>query len=420
MKQSNLHPGFESFFKEKNFSKLTEIQEKTLLKSLRGESLSVLAPTGSGKTLSYLIPVFEKLKKNDNDIPMESQYGSPRALIISPTRELNQQIFKGSKSIAHHVKLRVRQLVGGRKTQNRLNKDQAYDILIASPSTISKAILSKELSLELLEVLVFDEADQLLEMGFFKELKLLTEKVDPKLQVLLYSATWPAQYQEFIKNLFPEKKFKDIVIQGGNQVQRNIETFNIRLKVFEKKDVLKQFVKEKAKGKGIIFVNKKEDIVKIQDHLKNEFPQKKIHSLHGGLQTRERKQAYELFLKEGGILLASDVVARGMDIQNLNWILNYDLPFESVYYIHRCGRTGRHGKTGLVYNFVTPSDSKLIERINQSILSQSSLALKTFDLVKLKKKKASPKKKAPIKKKPVKKKVKKSKKSPRFARKKKK
>lgn len=402
------------FLKESKLKKPTEVQEKSIPHFLKNENLSVLAQTGTGKTLAYVLPLFQKLKLNDEDIPHDSQIGAPRGIVITPTRELNTQVFKVLKSVAHNCKLRIRDLVGGDKgKRSRRISEEAYDILVTSPGRLSSALERGEVKVDLLETLIFDEADQLLDMGFSKEVKKIVNFINKKLkgdgpQVALYSATWPAQYQNFLSMTFEGVPFKEVVCQGGVQLKRNIETYNIYLGVNEKKRMLSEFLNLEGKGTGVVFFNRKEDVLKQAEDIKKEFPSRKIHTLHGGLSLNERKQAFKVFREKGGILLASDIAARGLDIEELKWVLNFDLPFEAVYYVHRCGRTGRAGKLGKVYNFVTPSDSKLMVRINEAILSQSSLALKTLEPVKKKapaKGRGTAKKAAPSAKKKHKKKV---------------
>lgn len=384
-KDFGLLSDIEAFLKEASLKKPTEVQEKAIGPFLKGESLSVLAQTGSGKTLSYILPVFHLLKENDDDIPMDDQFGAPRAIILTPTRELNQQVFKVCKSVAHTAKLRIRQLVGGDKgKRSRRLQEEAFDVLVCSPARLLSALERKEILPKLLEVFVLDEADQLLDMGFTKDIKKIISMIHqknkaPLKQVALFSATWPAQYENFVEDVFHGISFKSIVCQGGVQLKRNIETFNIYLPQKEKGKLLEEFISKEAKGSGIIFVNKKEEVAKVAEVLKRSFPNRAVNEIHGNQKPSERKAAMDGFLKKKGLLVASDIAARGLDVENLGWILNYDLPFEAVYYIHRCGRTGRAGRLGRVYNFVTSADIKLMGRINEAILSQSSLALKPLE-----------------------------------------
>lgn len=416
------------YLKESKLKKPTEVQEKSIPHFLKGENLSVLAQTGTGKTLAYVLPLFHNLKINDEDIPHDSQIGAPRGIIITPTRELNTQVFKVLKGVAHTCKLRIRDLVGGDKGKRaRRISEEAYDILVTSPGRLTSAFERGEVKVDLLETLIFDEADQLLDMGFSKEIKKIIAHINKERkgdtpQYTLYSATWPAQYQNFLAMTFEGVQFKEVICQGGVQLKRNIETFNIYLGVNEKKRMLSEFLNLEGKGTGVVFFNRKEEVLKLAEDVKKQFPNRKIHILHGGLSLAERKDAFKLYREKGGILLASDIAARGLDIEDLKWVLNFDLPFEAVYYVHRCGRTGRAGKLGKVYNFVTPADSNLMKRINEAILSQSSLALKTLEPAKGSRpvQKSPGKKKAPVKKAAVKKTKKKAagKRTPRYKKKK--
>ena len=374
-------PEIYTFLKEEGIKEPTPVQAKTISPFLAGENLSVLAQTGTGKTLAYLLPIFQMIKENDDDIPMESQIGAPRVIIITPTRELTSQVFKITKSLAHTCKLRIRKLVGGDKsTHVRKLANEAYDILVTNPGRLNSAFEKNEIKKELIEVIVLDEADQLLDMGFASEIIKMNKALkgnDP--QICLYSATEPGNYKNFLEKAFLDKKFKRIELQGVHKVKRTIETFNIHLGMREKPLMLATFIEKQAKGTGVVFFNRKEDVQKGYDQLKDQFPRKRINQLHGGLSKEERKTAYKNFAEKGGLLLCSDIAARGLDIKDLKWVLNYDLPFEAVYYIHRCGRTGRNGAKGSVFNFVTHADAKLMQRINEAILNQSSLALKALE-----------------------------------------
>ncbi len=376
----NLFDKLYDFLSEEGIKKPTEVQEKAIPLFLEGKSLSVLAQTGTGKTLAYALPLFHQIKINDEQTPMEEQIGAPKAVILTPTRELNQQVFKVFKGLSHHGKLRIRQLIGGDGgKRSRSISEQAYDILICSPGRFKSALDRKEVDPKILEYLVLDEADQLLDMGFTKELMAIHKAVCKyKPKVHLFSATWPAQYEEFVANVFTDHEFTSVQCQGGVQLKRNIETFNIYLGIKEKEKMVQAFVEKQTGGTGVIFTNKKEDVLKVFTLLTEAFPNRRIHALHGDMTQAERKKAYDNFTTRGGLLISSDIAARGLDVKALKWILNYDLPFEAVYYVHRCGRVGRAGGKGEVYNFVTPSDSRSMARINEAIISQSSLALKVI------------------------------------------
>lgn len=142
--------------------------------------------------------------------------------------------------------------------------------------------------------------------------------------------------------------------------------------------MLTTFLKEKGRGTGIVFVNRKNEIEEIEKKLQENGVTKKIFTLHGGMDIKERRKTFREFKNKHGVLICSDIAARGIDIHEVGWVLNYDLPFQAVYYIHRCGRTSRGEGKGLVFNFVTPRDRGVIAKINDAIVNQTALRLKTL------------------------------------------
>jgi superfamily II DNA/RNA helicase len=356
--------------------------------------------------LSYVLPLFDRIKENDDDIPEETQIGAPRAIILTPTRELNFQVFKVLKSVAHHCKLRIRQLKSGDKGGSARNlREQAFDILVTGVGSLEEAIKRKEIKTDLLEFFILDEADQLLDLGFGKSIARIVKGMKSENYCVgLFSATWPKGYKDFVESTFEGHKLKELALREGHHLVSTIETYNVYLGAREKPDMLHAFCQTKAKGTGVIFANTKERATFVADHLREHFPRRKIWLLHGELKPRERKQAYLNFVDYGGILVSTDITARGMDIKELKWVLNYDLPFEAIYYLHRAGRTGRMGSRGRVFNFVTAADKNIIGRINESILSQTALLMEMIHLAggKTQKKVTKPSKKKISSKKPSK------------------
>ena len=378
------HPGIHSFLKEKNLLEPTNIQKLVMPDLIQGKSVNVIAKTGSGKTFCFALPICELIKfqeENQGNIDPKKTMGKPKAVILAPTRELALQLQKIFKSISHHLKLRVRMLAGGdsAKTNHLLARDQ-IDILIASPGRLSNALKRKEINLKETSYLIMDEADQLLEMGFRKDLENIYKSCDDTLvHVGLFSATHSESLDEFCRTIFLEIPFVSYNKEEKNKLVQSVRTFNIYLKDEEKMKMTEAFIKNEAKGRGIIFVNKHETVELLHHDLPSKFPKTKFHALHGEMEAKARKKAYDRFLKEGGILISTDITARGMDIEDLVWVMNFDLPFEAVYYIHRCGRVGRNAKDGFAYNFVTPKDINIINRINEAIKNQSALILTSFD-----------------------------------------
>jgi superfamily II DNA/RNA helicase len=378
-------PGIISFLQEHKLTNPTSIQQQVMPDFIQGKSVNVIAKTGSGKTYCFVLPISELLKISEENRGAsrdpKADHGKPKAVILAPTRELALQLQKVFKSVSHHVKLRVRMLAGGDAAKNNhlLSRDN-IDILIASPGRLSNALKRKELNLKETKYLIMDEADQLLEMGFRKDLENIYTSCDPSLvHVGLFSATHSTSLDEFCKTIFSEIDFQSYNPEEKNKLTQTVRTFNIYVKDNEKMKMAEAFLKNEAKGRGIIFVNKHDAVSTLLTELQPKFSRFKFHALHGEMEAKARKKAYDQFLKEGGILISTDITARGMDIDDLMWVMNFDLPFEAVYYIHRCGRVGRRQTDGFVYNLVTPKDVNIVSRINESIKNQTALKLTSFD-----------------------------------------
>lgn len=368
---------FGEYFSEYDIKGAKEIQKKSIPPFIDGDDLIVLSKTGSGKTLSYLLPVFQKLKILEKE-GRHMEKASPQCVIIVPIKELAHQVSAEAKKISHHAKLRVKSAVGGQKGKRVQSfKSSSFDILVATPGRLHSMLKSKEINFKSLQMLVVDEADQLMDMGFTKDMLAIKSFIKTKVQVAMFSATEPVDFSELTANVFSGYEFNRIHHSASLQTTSNIETFNISLEYTEKKSMLSQFLESEAKGSGVIFTNQKEiaeDVHKYMETISKEKKLKsKIYLIHGDVTEEARRRRMSDFRKSGGILVTTDIMARGIDVKGLKWVLNYDLPFEAVYYVHRAGRVGRHGTIGLVYNFVTKKDQKLILKINESIASQTAL-----------------------------------------------
>lgn len=400
------------FLDEAKLNLATPVQEKGIPLFLKGGSLKVLAQTGTGKTLAYALPLIQKIKFLESSGNMPAK-GSPRAIILSPTRELGQQIYTVLKSVSHHAKLRIRFLTSGKSGSKNSNlKEQGIDIVVGSPKRIQTSLERGELSAECLKYLILDESDQLLDNTFKNELEKIVSKLELEyVNVALYSATEMPYNGKICDDIFKNVEFSNLNLSDVHQVKSTLETFNIYLGQKEKEKMLKLFIKDQG-TKGIVFVNKKEEVQKLIDLLdENDFG-KKFFYIHGDMKKTERADSLKLFRSsKKSVLICTDIMARGLDIDKLDWVLNYDLPFEAVFYLHRSGRVGRSGNRGVVYNFVTGKDENLIARINEAIKNQSAIRISP---IKNQKAQAKASKKSSAKSKPDKKKFKKT---PRYKRK---
>jgi superfamily II DNA/RNA helicase len=375
---ADLHPGLEAYFKEKGLKTATLIQKRVIPEILNRKSIIVLSETGSGKTLSYALPIASRLKQKEDAGTKNTIKGAPYALIVAPTRELASQIYGVFKEISHHTKLRVRDLTGG-DTHAKMKSvaSGSYEILIATPSRVKSAIQKKELSFNQLQYVIFDEADQLFDMGFKRDLDFMIEYFDMNhTQMGFITATLPEEVENYILEKFPDVDFTKIASDVSHAPQSKIETYNVKVTPAEKDMVVRMFLEKQAQGRGIIFTNQRNQAEDLFKYISEKMPKLKTKLLHGDLEIKESEAAIRQFIdKKAQVLIATDVAARGIDIQDLVWVLNYGLPKTGIYYLHRCGRVARGGKKGIVYNLVAHHDAKMISQINEAIMNQKHLNL---------------------------------------------
>ncbi len=382
-----------AYTKENEFAKPTGTQKQSIPLILSGKHTLVLAPPAAGKTLSYALPLCQLLKEGEEQGLYENT-----AIILLPTKELVAQVYKVIKGMTHFAKLRVRASSLPMKSLTKKDIDAA-DILIATPNKMSTWFGLVPNLKENVRFVVLDELDDLLTSSHFKETqKCVAQMPLSRVQVIGSSATWEGQMDEKLGTVLPGIKPAKVVMDGANCVPIKVETYNIYCHAGEKLKLSDALIKERLSGPGIIFANRKSQVKEIYETLKKDFPRLRVNQIHGDLEFKERKKVMTNFRDEGGILVGSDVVARGIDIKGLNWIINYDMPFEAEFYIHRSGRVGRHGSKGMVVNLVEQRDMAIIKRINQAIEQQSILKIDPVKVRELSDKKKSATKKAAVKK----------------------
>lgn len=395
---ADLHPNLEAYFKENGLKTATAIQKRVIPEILNRKSIIVLSETGSGKTLSYALPIASKLKQKEDEGTKNNMKGAPYALIVAPTRELATQIHAVFKGISHHCKLRVRDLTGG-DTHAKMKSvaSGSYEILIATPSRIKSAIQKKELNFAQLQYVIFDEADQLFDMGFKRDLDFMIEYFDLNHTMMGFiTATLPEVVENYILEKFVDVDFTKIASDVSHAPQSKVETFNVRVEPEEKMPVVRMFLENQAQGRGIIFTNQRNQAEDLFKFLSEKMPKLKTRLLHGEMEIKEREASIRQFVdKKAQVLVATDIAARGIDIQDLEWVLNFGLPKTAIYYLHRCGRVGRGGKRGIVYNLVAHYDAKMIAQINEAVKNEKHLNLTPIPEEKMKSEKKVVKKTAP-------------------------
>ena len=335
------------------FNKPTEIQSKTIPLGIEGSDILASAETGSGKTASYLIPLINKISKE----------GKTSGLILTPTRELAQQVSEVCKSLlGYKSNINLALIVGGASMRNQLVQlKKRPKIIIGTPGRINDLLEKKSLILKYFNYFVLDEADRMLDMGFQDQVEKIIQYLPIKRQSLLFSATLP---KEIIKL---SSKYLKNPIRVNVKENKVIKT-QIKQKVLNTKTEMKydQLVDEISLRKGsiLIFVRTKYSTEKLKKRLKKDTV--KSLALHGDLRQNKRSRILKDFRDDKfRILIATDIASRGLDVPHIEHVINYDLPQVPEDFIHRIGRTARAGSVGEAVSFVTPNDKKMWKSIEK-------------------------------------------------------
>ena len=337
----------------------TAIQKKAIPNILIGRDILGCAQTGTGKTGSFIMPLIEILNSR------KSKSRMPRSLILVPTRELAMQVSEVFNKINQYLRLQMALLIGGTsfgEQENKLSKD--VDVLIATPGRLLDHIARGKVIIKGVKILVIDEADRMLDMGFIPDI-IKINKLLPKIrQTLFFSATLSNDIRSIGKDLLINPK--EITINSYSSTSENIDSTFIKTNNKNKMNDLKNLLSIDPIKSAVIFCNKKTDIDKISNFLKkNNF---NTVSLHGDMNQSLRIKSLEQFKnKSVEILIASDVAARGIDIVGLSHVFNYNVPNNPEDYVHRIGRTGRAGKSGKAYTLFDDNDIKTIISIEKLI-----------------------------------------------------
>ena len=341
------------------YQNCTPIQEQAIPLILSGKDLIGCAQTGTGKTAAFVVPLLQKIQQKPSDFI--------RALIIVPTRELAKQIDELIDGIAYHSPVRSVAIYGGGKgedftfQQNAIKK--GADILIATPGRLMAHIQLGYVKFDQLEFLVLDEADKMLDMGFYEDIKFIVHKLNPNRQTLLFSATMPTNIrklaQEILKN--PEEISISVSMPADKIRQQIVWVYD-----HQKLSALEQIFKEKTVGTMVLFTSRKRFVNDIVRSLaKLGFS---VEGMHSDKEQEERERIMNGFRHhQFQILVATDIVSRGIDVEGITHVVNFDVPNDPEDYVHRIGRTARAEAEGEAYTFVTPEDAFRLKRIEKLI-----------------------------------------------------
>lgn len=343
-----------------DWSNPTDIQEKAIPLAKAGRDILGIAQTGTGKTAAYLLPLMHKLHY--------PQDAGTRALILVPTKELARQIFQHFQILNTAIQLRAEVLIGGIGLTNQLKSLlSGNDLVIATPGRFLEIYQTGEWKLKNVKTLVIDEADRMMDMGFMPQIRKILEVIPSKRQNLLFSATFPPKVDalaaEFLE--FPER----IEITPQATPAKTIEQWHYKTPNFQTKlNLLLYHLNNLGEdSSALVFVKTRQHATEIGKFLDRKLPFK-VNFLHANKGTNSRSQSVEKLLKgEIKVLVATDIAARGLDIESISIVMNFDLPIQYEDYVHRIGRTGRANRKGTAISFVTPPDELHLSRTENLI-----------------------------------------------------
>ncbi len=345
---------------EEGYVMPTPIQEQAIPYILKGRDILGCSQTGTGKTAAFAVPILqnlylEKLSADERE--------HPRALILSPTRELTIQINESFSIYGKYTGLKNAAYYGGVKMLAQLQSSgYGVDIVVATPGRLTDMMNQGKISLDKIQVLVLDEADKMFDLGFAEDLNKVLQAVPKEIQTLFFSASMPPDMAQFASNILtlPVR----IEVAAGTFNAPKIKQAIYFVSQNDKTKLLFHLIEEEEMKSVLIFVNDK----KVADKIVEQMNQRGIPSraLHGKKSQNNREQSLAK-MKEGHlkVLVATDVLSRGIDIEFLSHVINYDMPREPESYIHRIGRTGRAGAAGFALSFCNKNEMRMMERIEQ-------------------------------------------------------
>ncbi|MBA6415346.1 DEAD/DEAH box helicase [Colwellia sp. 6M3] len=335
----------------------TPIQQQAIPAILANKDIMAGAQTGTGKTAAFALPILQRLSAN---IPAQRPI---RALVLTPTRELAQQVYKSFVSYAENTELNIAVAYGGVSIKPQIEAiEKGADVLIATPGRLLDHIINGSVLLIHLETIVFDEADRMLDMGFKDEIDRILNRLPPKRQTLLFSATFDDAIFKLSKTLLNDPEL--IEVSERNTAASQVEQIVYTVDSDRKRELTSFLIGSKNWQQVLIFTRTKQGA----DDLAKEMSKDgiKTQSIHGDKSQGARDKALADF-KAGKTraLIATDVAARGIDINDLRYVINYELPYIAEDYIHRIGRTGRAGNDGLAISLMSPSEAWLLEAVEK-------------------------------------------------------
>ncbi|MEC9078199.1 MAG: DEAD/DEAH box helicase [Pseudomonadota bacterium] len=346
---------------EAGYEQPTPIQEQAIPFILMGRDLLGCAQTGTGKTASFTLPMIDILASGKAKARM------PRSLIITPTRELAIQIGENFEVYGKFHKLSMALLIGGVSFEDQQSKlDRGVDVLIATPGRLLDHFERGGLLLNDIKILVIDEADRMMDMGFIPDVEKIVSLLTPIRMTLFFSATMPPQIRKLADKFLINPK--EITVSPTTTTAETVSQFlaKVENKPWVKREALRRMIQHENIDNAIIFCNRKKDVDVLTNSLKNH--KFRAVALHGDMSQPARLETLEKFKsEEANLLIASDVAARGLDIPEVSHVFNFDVPNHAEDYVHRIGRTGRAGRKGKALTIATTDDHKVLTAVYEFI-----------------------------------------------------
>jgi len=342
---------------DSGYNEPTPIQRAAIPPVLMGKDLIGIAQTGTGKTAGFVLPMIDILHEG------RSRARMPRSLILEPTRELAMQVAENFEKYGKYHPLSMALLMGGVQMGDQVKAlEKGVDVLIATPGRLMDLFSRGKIMLNDCNLLVIDEADRMLDMGFIPDIEEICSKLPRSRQTLLFSATMPPPIQKLAAKFLNDPKRVEVARPATANI--NIEQRLVEVSPDKKKDALRDILRHEEFKNAIIFCNRKTTVRELASSLKRSGF--KVGQIQGDMDQSDRIAEFDRFKRdEINILVASDVAARGLDVKGVSHVINFDVPWQPDDYIHRIGRTGRAGMTGIAIMLATRQDAEAVAGIEK-------------------------------------------------------
>lgn len=371
--QFGFKPFIDAALKEIGFKEPTEVQARLIPLILKRRSVVGQSQTGSGKTHTFLLPIFQTIDPELTEV---------QAVITTPSRELAYQIYDAAKQIAKHSEkeILVHNYVGGTDKQRQIEKleHRQPQIVIGTPGRVLDLMKSQALDVHNASVLVVDEADMTLDLGFLKETDAIASAMPQELQMMVFSATIPDKLKPFLRKYMTDPIVE--VVENKNVISPTIDNWLISTKGRDRNQLIYQLLTMGQPYLALVFANTKERVDDLTRYLRSQGL--RVAKIHGGIPPRERKRTMrEIQNMEYQFVVATDLAARGIDIEGVSQVINDDIPEDLEFFIHRVGRTGRNGMEGTAITLYAPSEDKMIAELESLGISFEEKKLSNGELV---------------------------------------